>query len=142
MNAELTKLKDIAELRGWLLYDGDCPFCAGWAARLEKVLTRRGFDLAPLQSPWVRECLDLPVTEPFTELRVLTVDGRAFGGADAVVELARTLWWAWPLVAASLLPGARPLLRAGYRWLAARRHCRGQTCDRHQPARPSPELNL
>ncbi len=116
-------------MRGWLLYDGGCPFCAGWAARLEKPLTRRGFDLAPLQSPWVRECLDLPLSEPFTEMRLLTVEGRDLGGADALVHLARGIWWAWPLFAVSLLPGVRPLLRAGYRWVARDRHCRGGVCS-------------
>src|SRR5262245_42326672 len=108
-----------------MLYDAECSFCAGWARRLEKVLTRRGFDLAPLQSAWVKECLGLRIQEPFTELRVVAPRGLNLGGADAVVYLARAIWWAWPLYALSLAPGMKRVLRAAYRRLARHRHCRG-----------------
>jgi predicted DCC family thiol-disulfide oxidoreductase YuxK len=128
VTTEITKLADAAGIRGWVLYDGDCPFCCGWARRFEKVLTRRGFDLAPVQAPWVGECLGLRVEAPLREMRVVTLEGRCFGGADAVLFLARTIWWGWPLVVFGLLPGAKPLLRAGYRWLAAKRKCFGGSC--------------
>jgi predicted DCC family thiol-disulfide oxidoreductase YuxK len=138
VNSEITKIKEIEELQGWLLYDGECAFCTAWAARLEPVLTRRGFDLAPWQSPWVHECLDLSPAEPFTEIRLVTVTGAAFAGADAFIHLARRVWWAWPFHLVALLPGIKPVLRAAYRWLAARRHCLGQghsQCRRPEPAR-------
>ena len=124
MNAEITKIKGIDWLQGWVLYDGDCPFCRRWAARFEKTLTRRGFDLAPLQSPWVAECLDLTAPGRWNEMHVLTADGRDYGGADALLFLARRIWWARPLCVFARLPGMKRLCRRGYGWLAARRHCR------------------
>ena len=109
----------MAELRGWVLYDGDCPRCAGWAGRCERMLTRRGFDLAPLQTPWVDECLEGAGAGPRAGLRVVMAAGASFSGAEAVVQLARFVWWAWPLAALGGLPGGMPLLRAAWRRLAA-----------------------
>ena len=47
------------------------------------------------------------------EMRVRLEDGAVFGGASAVMAIARHIWWAWPLWALSRLPGAMPLLNAG-----------------------------
>src|SRR5262245_7679672 len=115
-------------LQGWVFYDGDCALCRALAGRFEKTLTRRGFDLAPLQASWARECLDLDLSEPLTEMRLLTRDGVQLGGADAILFLSRRIWWAWPLYLIAKLPGSRPVLQAGYRWMAARRHCVGGRC--------------
>lgn len=124
MNAGITKLQGIDWLRGWVLYDGDCPFCRRWTERFERTLTRRGFDFAPLQTPWVSECLGLTTPGRWEQMHVLTTDGRDFGGADALLFLARHIWWARPLCALAALPGGRRLLRRGYGWLAAHRPCR------------------
>jgi hypothetical protein len=59
------------------------------------------------------------------ETRLLLADGHNLGGADAVVEIARHIWWAWPLWFLSRGPGARPVLHAIYRVIAANRHCIG-----------------
>lgn len=121
MNTEITDNKG-----GWVLYDGDCSLCTGWASRFGRVLRRAGFTLATLQSGAGR--LDVcPASEP-TEMLVLTPDGRTFGGADGLVQIARRVWWAWPLFALAQIPGVLSLLRAVYRWLAANRHCLGDTC--------------
>jgi hypothetical protein len=45
-----------------------------------------------------------------------------------VVEIARHIWWAWPLWLLSRVPGARPVLCAIYRVIAANRHCIGGVC--------------
>ena len=124
MNSEITKVCDDNWLRGWVLYDGACPSCCRLARFAEKLLTRRGFDLAPLQSPWVTECLDLNEQDLLAALRVITLDGRAYAGADALLFLARHIWWACPLTALGLLPGSRPLFRGIYAFWA-RRRCRG-----------------
>ena len=116
--------------QGWVLYDGDCPMCVGLARRFEETLKRRGFALAALQTPWVQNQLQSSPGELLTEMRVFTAQGRVLGGADALVHLARTLWWAWPLYALAQLPGMRGVVRAAYRWVAARRHCSNGTCMR------------
>jgi predicted DCC family thiol-disulfide oxidoreductase YuxK len=128
VNSEISKLKDSDWLRGWVLYDGECELCRRWAGRFERTLTLRGFDLAPLQSPWVLECLDIPEEELLARMRVLTCDGRDLAGADALMFITRTIWWAWPLYAVSLLPGCRSWLRRAYDWLAVHRRCTGGTC--------------
>src|SRR5206468_12632671 len=63
------------------------------------------------------------------EMRLLTADGRAIGGADAVVFLARQIWWAWPFAALAQSPAMHKLLDRGYRWIAAHRNCDHITCN-------------
>jgi predicted DCC family thiol-disulfide oxidoreductase YuxK len=121
VNTEITKISDIQWLQGWVLYDETCPSCRGFASRFEGVLTRRGFDLAPLQSAWVADCLNEGVD--LSEMRVITVTGESFGGADALIFLARRIWWAWPIYVLSQVSGVRSLLRRAYAFYAARRHC-------------------
>jgi predicted DCC family thiol-disulfide oxidoreductase YuxK len=125
VNSEIAKLADKAGNwpRAWVLYDGNCALCRKWVARFERALTVRGFDLAPLQSPWVIECLDLPEHELLARMRVLTRDGRDFAGADALVFLARRVWWAWPFAMVAYLPFTMPILRRAYDFLAHRGHC-------------------
>jgi alginate O-acetyltransferase complex protein AlgI len=71
----------------------------------------------------VAERLRVEPARLLDEMRVLTGDGRVFGGADGAVELSRYYWWATPLVWLSKLPCAMELLRVAYRWMARRRMC-------------------
>ena len=104
------------------------------ARRLRPVLDPRGFGIATLQDPRVRDQLSMPEQARLAELRLLLNDGRQFAGVDAFVYLARRIWWAWPLWAVAQIPGMRGGLGIGYRWIAARRHCLGGACGhvRHQ----------
>jgi predicted DCC family thiol-disulfide oxidoreductase YuxK len=115
--------------RGWVLFDGECEFCRTWARRMERVLSGRGFLFIPLQTPWVRAFFHLREDVLLGEMRVLLRNGTAFGGADAIVELGRYVWWGWPLFALAQIPGVRHLLRAAYRWIAARRQCLSGACS-------------
>ena len=108
---------------GWLFYDATCPFCIGWVERVRGLLLRRGFHAVALQAAWARTRLGLAEDDPLVEMKLLTADGRIFGGADAFLELARGIWWAWPCHLVGSLPGIRGLLRAGYRLVARNRHC-------------------
>ncbi len=125
---DITEYIDVTGCRGWVLYDAECPLCVGLAARFQGLLERRGFSLAPLQSPWVREHQGLRPDAVLTEMRILTGQQKVLGGADAVVYLARTVWWAWPLVLVSRIPLMMPVLRRAYRWVARRRHCASRIC--------------
>ncbi len=109
--------------RGWVFFDGDCAFCTSLARRIEPMLLRRGFHCAMLQEPWVGYVLGLSREELLTELRVRTATGAILGGADALIYVARHIWWAWPIYALAQIPSPRDLLRAAYRWFAGRRHC-------------------
>ena len=120
---------------GWVVYDGECGVCAGLARRFRRVLERRGFALVPLQSPWMSSRLrfsyGIPLEQLLDEMRVLTPDGRALGGADAVLFLARRIWWARPLAALASSPPIHALLRRAYCWFAARRHRLSAACEIH-----------
>lgn len=109
--------------RGWVFYDAECAFCTSLARWLEPTLLRRGFHCAALQEHWVAIVLGLPREELLRELRVRTANGEVLGGADALLHLARHIWWARPLYALAQIPSPRDLMRAAYRLIAARRHC-------------------
>ncbi|HEY0455186.1 MAG TPA: DCC1-like thiol-disulfide oxidoreductase family protein [Verrucomicrobiae bacterium] len=138
MNTEITKIRDIQDLRGWVLYDAECPRCCTWAKRWEAALTRRGFDIAPLQSPWLAECLDMKVANPPAEMLVLTPAGQVYGGADALIFIAQTIWWAVPFAWCAKAPGVRPLLRQCYAWVAAHRKCGSGYCSVTASKRAAP----
>jgi predicted DCC family thiol-disulfide oxidoreductase YuxK len=124
-----------APRRGWILYDGECGLCLGSVRRIRGVFEPRGFAFLPLQTSWIRAAFALPEQELLGEMRLLMRNGEKFGGADAIPELAKYVWWAWPVVAFAYMPGARQLLRAAYRYIAARRYCIAGTCS--IPTRPS-----
>ena len=80
--------------KGWLFFDAECGFCTRLARWLEPILTRRGFAVAPLQDSRVGALLGMPRQELLRELRFLHSDGRYTGGANAVIAVAREIWWA------------------------------------------------
>jgi predicted DCC family thiol-disulfide oxidoreductase YuxK len=114
--------------KGWLFFDGDCRFCVRTARWLSPILTRRGFGLAPLQDPRVGALLGLERQELLRELRFLMSDGAQYGGADAVLAVARQIWWMTPLVWISRVPGSMKFLHRCYRFVAERRSCSAVSC--------------
>src|SRR5271168_708884 len=114
--------------RGWLFFDAECGFCTRIARLVAPILRRRGMEVAPLQDPRVGVLLGMSREQLLLELRFLLSDGSQFGGADAVVAVAREIWWARPLAWLSKIPGMIDLLRAGYRVVAANRSCNSATC--------------
>ena len=108
-------------IRGWILYDADCPMCREMMRRFENTFTSRRFAFAPLQ-------LELKPGERPNEMRVRTADGRDFGGADAVLYLAGFVWWGRPLRWFAKLPGGKKGLRRLYREIASRRSCDNGAC--------------
>jgi predicted DCC family thiol-disulfide oxidoreductase YuxK len=113
--------------KGWLFFDADCRFCTRIAHWLAPILARRGFAVAPLQDPRVGALLGLSRHELLRELRFLS-DGRLYGGADAVLAVARQIGWASPLLWFSNIPGVHTLLHRGYRWVATQRDCSSVGC--------------
>jgi predicted DCC family thiol-disulfide oxidoreductase YuxK len=127
MISELTEITEEAEaapFRGWIFYDRDCSFCRELALRFENVFAQRGFYFEPLQEDWVLRRLNLTREQALEEMRVLTAGGAVFGGADAVIFLARKIWWMAPLAFVARRPAAYRLLDRLYRWVAAHRSCR------------------
>ena len=119
---------------GWLVYDGDCALCTRLVRWFRRPLEVRGYALVPLQSPWIAARLHISYSvapeDLLKEMRVLTADGRCLGGSDAVLHLAREIWWTWPLWLLAKLPGMYRLLDLAYRTVATHRHCVGAAGQR------------
>jgi predicted DCC family thiol-disulfide oxidoreductase YuxK len=126
--SEYTDMKG-RHARGWLFFDAECGFCSKIARWLAPILGRRGFAVAPLQDPRVGALLGMKRRELLRELRFLLSDGTQFGGADAVLAVARQIWWARPLVWLSKVPGMMAALHSGYQWVAAQRSCPATSCS-------------
>lgn len=122
-------MTDSRNHRGWVFYDDACGACRNVARRARPMLRRRGFDLAPLQDPWVAPRLGIGGDELLREMKILTPQGASVGGADAIVCLAHFIWWARPLRLVARVPGMMPLLRRVYRWLAGHRYCISGACQ-------------
>ena len=120
--------------RGWLFFDAECGFCTRIARWLAPILARRGLGAAPLQDPRVSALLGMTRNELLKELRFLLSDGRNYGGARAVVAVAREIWWARPFVWLAAIPGMMRVLDAGYKWVAAQRGCVAEASE----VRPRP----
>ena len=128
MNSEITKMYDECEVRGWVFYDAACPWCRGLARRLAPVLRPQHVEFAPLQASWARARFGGTEEEWRSEMRFQLADGRCYGGADAVLEIASFIAWARPWLLLTRLPGVRPLLRAAYARVAALRPCANGSC--------------
>ena len=114
--------------RGWLFFDAECRFCTQTAAWLSRPMKRHGLAMAPLQDPRVGALLGLSREELLRAIRFVSMDGTQCSGADALLAVARELWWARPLVWLSEVPGMLPAMRAAYRWGAQRWRCPAQQC--------------
>ncbi len=126
LTSELTDRKS-RHARGWLFYDAECKFCTRLARWLARPMQRRGLAVAPLQDPRVSALLGLSPDELLRAIRFVA-RGRQYSGADALLSVARELWWARPLVWVTKIPGVSPALRCVYAWGAQRLHCRAQVC--------------
>lgn len=127
MNTEITD-KEAFGGQGWICYDAGCDLCVRWAERVRAVLEGRGFVVRPLQDAAVRARLKVTERELLREMRVITPEGKVYGGGDAVLFLAKTVPAARPIHLLGLLPGGRPFIRAIYRWIADKRGCHVGAC--------------
>jgi predicted DCC family thiol-disulfide oxidoreductase YuxK len=112
--------------RGWLFFDAECNFCRRVAAELAVAMRRCGLAAAPLQDPRVAALLGLSQQELLRAIRFISSDGSQYCGADALLAVAREIWWLRPLAWLSGLPGMLPTLRAAYRYGARRWRCQSQ----------------
>jgi predicted DCC family thiol-disulfide oxidoreductase YuxK len=117
------------QARGWLFFDAECRFCTRIARWLAPILGRRGLGVAPLQDPRVGALLGMTRHELLKELRFLLNDGTQFGGARAVLAVAREIWWARPLAWVVGLPGMMAAMDAAYKRVAAKRGCAAESCE-------------
>lgn len=105
-----------------VIYDGNCAFCQDQVHRLHGWSGKR-LAFVSLHDPIVAQRFpDLTHDQLMKQMYVVTPDGRAYGGADAIRFLSRhlpKLWWLFPLVH---IPFSRPIVQWGYDWIARRRY--------------------
>jgi predicted DCC family thiol-disulfide oxidoreductase YuxK len=114
-------------IRPILVYDETCAFCRRGVARLVR-LAGGGVELLPSATPEAQALLGAESAGCERQL-YLVHRGRVRGGAEAIARcLMLSRWWRLP---ASLyyVPGLRTLCDAGYRVIAARRHCLDGVCE-------------
>jgi predicted DCC family thiol-disulfide oxidoreductase YuxK len=116
---------------GWVLYDDSCGFCRWWVPFWAGALSKRGFAIAPLQSKWVMQRLEMPNDEDadlLIDLRLLLADGSQVRGADVYRYVMRRIWWAYPLYLLSVAPLLRGAFDWGYRTFADNRYRFSRAC--------------
>lgn len=82
--------------RGWVLYDGLCGFCSWWIPYWKNTIKRNGYEIAAVQTDWVRQEIGPRVEELNSDIRLLLNDGTLINGADAYIYGMRQVWWSWP----------------------------------------------
>ena len=125
MNTEIT---DVKNTNGWVCFYVECNLCVHLARHFASLLHRYRFGLVPLQTPWVRDRLTRQGEELLSEMRLITADGRIHGGADALIEIARRIWWAKPVYWFSGVSAVKLSLHRGYQWIARNRTCLAGNC--------------
>lgn len=113
---------------GWILYDDSCGICRRWIPFWETALKRSGFEVASLQTDWVRSTIPLGEADLLRDLRLLLADGSLVCGADVYRYATRRIWWAWPVYLFSVTPGLRRIFDWGYRTFAANRFRVSSAC--------------
>lgn len=108
-----------------LIYDGDCSMCRASALWLMRRAIAGGatqFEIIPCRSPARRERFPEVSEEAcMGAMQLVLPGGRVLAGADAVPEiLERIPRWRWVRRVFDL-PGARPIARRGYAWIARNR---------------------
>ena len=103
---EITESPEAGSFRGWIFYDDSCSSCRHLALRFENFFAARGFHFEPLQREWVQQRLTPRSTFP----RKCAYDQhmRSLRGADAVILLARPIWWSAPRLACRLSSSINP----------------------------------
>lgn len=124
--------------RGQIFYDASCGLCRSAYERYGPMTERRGFSWIPLQEPRARTVLNLEGDEMPGEIKLLTRTGRLLGGVEAILYVAKHVWWAWPLWLLGQFPIIRPTMDLWYRWIAKHRHELSTACGiESKPPTPS-----
>jgi predicted DCC family thiol-disulfide oxidoreductase YuxK len=129
-------------LAGWILYDDSCGICRRWVPFWERTLQKRGFAIAPLQTDWVRQKLQLKEAELLHDLRLLLANGELIQGANTYRYAMKRIWWAYPIYLFSIMPIGGKIFDRCYRKFAANRHQISQACrlDDRPPPSQSPNF--
>lgn len=116
--------------RDTVLYDGQCRFCRSQIAILRRCDLAGGLTFTSLHAPSVAtDFPELSYDDLLDQMYVVSRNGQARGGAEAVRYLSRTLPLLWPLAVLLHVPGSLPLWKALYRFVARHRLKIAGSCD-------------
>ena len=117
--------------RATLLYDGECGLCRQSVDLVQRWDRDHRFTLIPFQEQQRVAAFGIPLPALAAAMHLVLPDGRVFAGADAVPEILHLLPGKRWLASAFRLPGALPVARRVYAWIARRRRCpvRGYAVD-------------
>jgi predicted DCC family thiol-disulfide oxidoreductase YuxK len=106
-----------------LIYDGDCAMCRASALWLMRLALAGGqLEILPCRSAPRRARYPHITDEAcMMAMQLVLPDGRTLAGADAVPELLRRIRGLGWVATVFALPGARPLSRRVYAWIARNR---------------------
>ena len=106
-----------------LIYDGECGLCRDAVELLRRWDREHVLRFVPFQDGAAVARFGIAPPALAAAMHLVFPDGRVLPGADAAPELLRLLpgkrWLAWWF----RVPGAMPLARRVYAWIAARRRC-------------------
>jgi predicted DCC family thiol-disulfide oxidoreductase YuxK len=113
---------------GQVYYDAACGICSNATLWLKPLFDHLHLAITPLQDPGAREKLNLAPDELLRDIRLLTLDGKQYAGADAYRYVMRRIPWLFPLYLFSITPLFRQLFNATYRAIADRRYRLSTVC--------------
>jgi len=106
-----------------VIYDGECGICQHSVDLLKRWDREHMLRYVPFQDEAAVARFRIALPALAAAMHLVLPDGRTLAGADAVPELLRLLPGKRWLAAWFQIPGALPLARRLYAWIAARRRC-------------------
>jgi len=108
--------------RDTVLYDGACNFCRGQIGLLRRLDLAGRLAFTSLHDPSVgRDFPEISHDDLLSQMYVISREGEARGGAEAVRYLSRTLPALWPLAVPMHIPGSLGLWQRLYAFVARHR---------------------
>ncbi len=120
----------VSRRKSAVVFDGDCPFCRRWVARIARMDRLGTIEFVARQTEGLTTRFPKLAEGDFnTGMRLITPDNAIHVGADAAYQIARRLrYWRW-IAWLYHVPGIHRLTRAVYAWIAANRESLGGKCD-------------
>jgi len=106
-----------------VIYDGECGICRQSVDLLKRWDREHVLRYVPFQDEAAVARFHIALPALAAAMHLVFPDGRAFAGADAVPEMLRLVPGKRWLAVWFRIPGAMPLARRLYAWIAARRRC-------------------